>query len=96
MAKYDLNVDGKVNLKEFIQSKPKLNYISWASFNLLDTNKDTILSKEELLNYANEWFGGYPLPQKRARLHTNARLWKLDDDKNGQISYEEFKQYKEN
>ena len=94
LAKYDLNVDGEVDIKEFIESKPRLNYITWASFNLLDVNQDAILSKEELLNYANQWFDGYPSAKKRARLHTNARLWKLDYDKNGQVSYAEFKQYK--
>lgn len=96
LAKYDLNFDGEVDINEFIESKPRLNYITWASFNVLDTNEDNDLSKEELLDYAQQWFDGYPSAKKRARLHTNARLWKLDADKNGQISLVELKKYQAN
>lgn len=90
LARYDLNLDGEVDITEFLDSKPRLNFITWPTFELVDANNDKLVSKSELLIHAKQWYDGWPAGNKRAKLQTNAKLWKLDTDKNGYLSNKEY------
>lgn len=92
LARFDLNKDGLVPFEEFIASKPKVNYIKWPPFETLDHNNDQLISKDELLDYSQQWNIGRKKGDKRANFQANARLYRYDSNKDGVLSKIEFTQ----